>query len=109
MQCRIKENAWMARIAACKLRQNKVAMVWGNTILLHNTTEAAFLNNKRWLRHELAHVQQFKQHGFVWFLILYLIESIQHGYHNNKFEIAARAAEDDETIETNVVIRCIRK
>lgn len=90
----IKENSWLAKIAALKLRTNSVAMVIGNTIHLYNTSKEEFLENKRWLKHELCHLQQFKQHGYIMFVIKYLWESLKNGYYNNKFEIEARKAEE---------------
>lgn len=90
----IKENSWIARIAAKKLGTKEVAMVLGKTIHLWNTSKADFLKNEKWLRHELCHVQQYQQHGFWAFIIKYLWESIQNGYHNNKYEVEARAAEN---------------
>jgi hypothetical protein len=90
----IKENSWLAKIAAKKLRSKSVAMVLGKTIHLHNTTKEEFLNNTTWLKHELCHVQQFKQHGFFMFVIKYLYESIKVGYYNNKYEVEAREAEN---------------
>ncbi len=90
---RIKENSFLARIAALKLRSGSVAMVLGRTIHLHNVSSEEFLKETRWVKHELCHVQQYKQHGFVPFLAKYLWESIKHGYHNNKFEVEAREAE----------------
>ena len=89
----IKENSWLARIAAFKLGTKRVAMVIGNTIHLYNTTKEEFLNDKRWLKHELCHIRQFKQHGFFMFIIKYVWESIKKGYYNNRFEAEARAAE----------------
>jgi hypothetical protein len=89
----IKENSWLAKIAAKKLRSNSVAMVLGNTIHLHNTSKEAFLQNKKWLKHELCHIQQFKQHGYGGFIVKYLWESMKKGYYNNKYEAEARAAE----------------
>jgi hypothetical protein len=91
---RIKENSWLAKIAAKKLRSSSVAMVLGNTIHLHNTSKEEFLQDKKWLKHELCHIEQFKKHGYIIFLIKYLWESLKKGYYNNKYEIAARAAEE---------------
>jgi hypothetical protein len=91
---RIKENSFLARIAALKLRSGRVAMVIGKTIHLHNVTRADFLKEESWVKHELCHVQQYKQHGFVPFLAKYLWESVKHGYRNNKFEVKAREAEE---------------
>ena len=90
----IKENSWLAKIAAKKLGTSGVAMVLGNTIHLHNTSKEEFLQNTKWVKHELCHVQQFKQHGFFMFVIKYLYESIKVGYYNNKYEVEAREAEN---------------
>ena len=90
----IKENSWLAKIAAKKLRTSSVAMVLGKTIHLHNTTKEDFLKSTKWVKHELCHVQQFKQYGFFMFVIKYLYESIKVGYYNNKYEVAAREAEE---------------
>lgn len=90
----IKENSWLAKIAAKKLRSSSVAMVLGKTIHLHNTSKETFLQNKKWLQHELCHIQQFKQHGYAGFIVKYLWESVKKGYNNNKYEAEARAAEE---------------
>lgn len=90
----IKENSWLAKLAAKKLRSKSVAMVLGNTIHLHNTTKADFLKNERWLKHELCHIKQFAAHGYFIFVVKYLWESLKKGYYNNRFEIEARQAED---------------
>ncbi len=83
----------MAKIAAAKLRTSGVAIVIGSTIHLYNTRQNEFLQNQHWLKHELCHVRQFKEHGFVLFIVKYLWQSLKHGYYNNPFEAAARAAE----------------
>ena len=91
---RIKENSRLAKIAAKKLHSKSVAMVLGNNIYLHNVSKEEFLKNKKWLKHELCHIEQFKQHGFIGFIAKYLWESLNKGYQKNKFEIQARAAEE---------------
>jgi hypothetical protein len=91
----IKERSFIARIAAWKLNARQVAIVFGNTIHLHNTSSEDFMKNKRWLNHELEHIRQYHEYGLIPFIMRYLIESLKKGYHNNKFEIAARAAEKD--------------
>ena len=91
---KIKENSWLAKIAAKKLGTKSVAMVLGNTIYLHKTTKTEFLLNEKWLKHELCHIKQFKEHGFIIFLVKYLWESIRKGYYNNRFEVEARKAEE---------------
>ncbi len=90
----IKENSWIARLAAKKLHTLNVAIVIGKTIHLHNATKDDLLKNERWLKHEMCHVKQFHQHGFVSFVARYLWQSIKNGYSKNKFEIEAREAEN---------------
>jgi hypothetical protein len=90
----IKENSWLAKIAAKKLRSKTVAMVLGKTIHLHNTTKEEFLLNERWVKHELCHLEQFKEHGYIIFTVKYLWESFRKGYYNNKYEKEAREAEE---------------
>lgn len=91
----IKENSWIARIAAWKLNASSVAIVLGHTIHLHNTKREEFLLNEQWVRHEICHIRQFEEHGFAMFIFKYLVESLRHGYYNNKYEIEARQAEMD--------------
>ncbi len=91
---KIKENSWIAKIAAKKLKTKNVAIVFGKTIHLHNVSAAYFLNDEKWLKHEACHIRQFKQNGFFTFIVKYLWESIKHGYYNNKFEAEARLAEE---------------
>ncbi len=100
----IKENSCMAKIAARKLKEKKVAMVLGKTIHLHNTSKSEFLLNKRWLRHEIAHVKQYKKFGIMQFLFMYLMESFNNGYDNNRFEVEARIKERDLTILEGIEI-----
>lgn len=81
-------------LAAKKLKVKKVAMVIGKTIHLYNTSTEDFLNNQRWVKHELAHIEQYKKHGLLKFLFLYLWYSVKYGYYNNPFEVEAREAEE---------------
>src|SRR5688572_21611441 len=90
----IKENSWIAKFAAKKLHASNVAIVIGKTIHLHNATRQQFLQNEKWLKHELCHIRQFQQYGFLNFIVKYLWESYKRGYFNNKFEIEARKAEN---------------
>ncbi|SRR4249919_3402776 len=89
----IKENSIVARIAAWKLKSKRAAIVFGKNIHLHNISRQQFLNDTRLMRHELCHVRQYQQYGFLPFLVKYLVESIRKGYTNNRFEVEAREAE----------------
>lgn len=93
-QFRIRENSWIAAIAAKKLNSPTAAIVIGNTIHLHNTSGKDFLMNEKWLKHELCHVKQFRTYGTVNFIYRYLLESFKNGYYMNKFEKEARESEN---------------
>lgn len=89
----IKENSFFARMAAAFRKEPRIAMVLGNTIHLYGVTESTFRSNPRWVRHEMAHIRQFRQYGSAGFTLRYVWEWIRHGYTNNRFEVEARAAE----------------
>lgn len=93
MEFLIKENSWIAKLAAKKLRTENVAITIGKTIYLYHVSKEDFLKDEKWVRHEMCHIQQFKKYGFLPFILNYLYESLKVGYHNNKFEAEARKAE----------------
>lgn len=90
----IKENSWIAKLAAKKLQSNNVAIVIGKTIHLYHVSKEDFLKDSRWVKHEKCHLRQFKKYGFFPFIFKYVYESIKHGYYNNKYEVEAREAEE---------------
>lgn len=92
----VRENSWLARVAARKLRSDNVAIVMGDTIHLWNTDTQIFLSDEKWLRHELCHIRQFKKYGKIGFVCRYLLESLKNGYVQNKYETEARRAEQDD-------------
>ena len=94
IEFRIKENSFIAKLAAWKLQTDQVAIVIGNTIHLHHTSKEHFLRDEKWMRHEMCHIRQFKRFGPAGFCVRYLWESIRHGYFNNKYEVEARRAEE---------------
>lgn len=90
----IIEQSWMARCACLFMKTDSVAMVWGRKILLWGVSRQEFLANRSWVQHELQHVRQFRELGTGRFVVLYLAEWVKKGYHNNRFEREARAAEN---------------
>ena len=92
----IKPHSFWAYLAAQKLRTQRMAITIGHTIHLHQTTPEEFILSKKWLKHELKHVEQYERLGVFRFVWLYLKESIQKGYYNNSLEVEARAAESDD-------------
>lgn len=94
MKIRIKEDTLFAKLAARKLGSKRIAAVLGNTIHLWNISRQDFMKDTPWVVHEVEHVRQFRRYGFVRFSFLYLWESARKGYHNNRFEVEARVAEE---------------
>ncbi|MDX5419604.1 MAG: hypothetical protein LPK09_10340 [Hymenobacteraceae bacterium] len=92
MEYKIVERSFFARIARVVLKSRNVAMVLGKTIHLSGVTRETFLRDEGWVAHELCHIRQFQEHGYVRFLWLYLKESWRVGYYNNKYEVEARIA-----------------
>jgi hypothetical protein len=90
IKVKIKENSFRAKIAAFNLRIPKVAMVWGQSILLFNTTKEEFLADKEWVCHELQHVMQTKKVGKYKFFWRYVANSFKNGYYDNIYETDAR-------------------
>jgi predicted nucleic acid binding AN1-type Zn finger protein len=90
---KIKENSFVAKLAARKLKSQNMAIVFGSTIHLHGVSRQQFLQTAHWVRHELKHVEQYQQHGYLPFLCKYLVEWVKKGYENNRFEVEAREAE----------------
>lgn len=103
MKVRIKEDSWVARLAAAKLKAGKVAIVFGNTIHLHNTSKQEFLSDTNWVCHELKHVEQYRRYGFAGFLCRYFFEWVRKGYSMNRFESEARNSESDIVLMKGVV------
>ena len=94
MELRVKEQSWIAKLAAKKLRSKNVAIVIGSTIHLYNVSKQQFLEDEKWVKHEVCHLEQFQKHGYFTFILKYLWESIRHGYHQNKYEEEARKVEE---------------
>lgn len=90
LKFRIVENSPFARLARIFMKSKSVAMTLGKSIHISGVSKEDFLKDKKWVMHELVHVEQYRKHGFFTFLTLYLIESIKHGYQNNRFEKEAR-------------------
>ena len=105
MNVYIKENSWLAKLAAAKLKTDQVAIVFGNTIHLHNTSRSEFLKNKEWLCHELKHIEQYHQYGKAGFLVKYVIEWLKRGYYNNRFEKEARENENNHSMLTRASVK----
>lgn len=94
----VKPGSWIAFLAAGRLKAASVAIVFGKTIHLHKTSPDKFFADKRWVLHELKHVEQYERLGFVNFIFTYLKESLKNGYYQNALEEEARRAEYDDTL-----------
>ena len=89
---KIVENSKLAKLAAKIKKEDRYAVTIGRTIHI-NCTEEEFFAESWWVRHELTHVKQYKKHGIVQFLAMYLIYSVFHKYSEIPFEKEAIAAE----------------
>jgi hypothetical protein len=96
MKYSIVENSIFARLGRVFMKSQMLAMVIGKSIHLSGVSKDEFLNDTKWLKHELIHIQQYKKHGTIKFLVLYIVESIKNGYYNNKFEKEARDGAEDK-------------
>ena len=67
------------------------AVTLGDTIVVHPSASLT----PRLLRHELAHVRQWRTLGPL-FPVRYAIAHLVHGYHENPYEVEARAAERED-------------
>jgi len=94
----VRPHSWLARIAARKLGSAQIAIVFGHSIHLHNTSVAEFFAQPWWVCHELKHVEQYERLGILPFLFRYILEHLRNGYQQNAFEREARAAEGDKTL-----------
>jgi hypothetical protein len=95
---RIKEGMMIAKIAARMLKSNKVAIVIAKTIYVYGVSIPNFVADKKWLLHELKHVQQYQEQGTIIFLLKYIYYTMRYGYYDNPYEKEARNAEDDNSI-----------
>ncbi len=88
-EIRVRRSGWLTRLAGALLgRGRRVgAVTLGRTIVL--APEARL--SARLLRHELAHVRQWRLTPF--FPLRYVLEHVRRGYRDNPYEVEARAAE----------------
>jgi hypothetical protein len=78
-------RSWLAKLV---LPKRYIAITLGSRVY----TPLASLSAAT-LRHERAHVEQWKRHGVAWFLVLYVWYHLKYGYNRNPFEVEARRAE----------------
>lgn len=86
----VRRGAWIPALAGRMLgmRGPVTAVTLERTIIFHPLAEIT----PRILRHELAHVRQWEQQPLTFF-IRYAICNLRYGYHDNPYEVEARAAE----------------
>ena len=87
----VRSGRWVPVIGGLFTRDHHAAAVTlGDTIIVHPDV----LVSERLLRHELTHVRQWRERpwSFAW---RYARNHLRHGYRDNPYEIAARAAEHD--------------
>lgn len=85
------KDIYQSRLAIFLAKWNK-SITWAITTSAKCTRYSCTITqvDGAWRAHEDMHKKQFSAIRF--FVIKYLIESIRHGYANNKYELAAEAA-----------------
>jgi hypothetical protein len=83
---------YRSRLARYFLPRRYVAITLGSHVL---TTRSQL--GERTLRHERAHIEQWRRYGVISFLVRYLWCHFRYGYWRNPFEVEARRAEDEST------------
>ncbi len=92
---RILVLPWLKRIGQRYVLPNWLAITIRSWIFAWRPLDEAEL------AHELAHVRQWREHGFVGYIRNYMAESARakregkDRYRDNRFEVEARAAEDE--------------
>ena len=88
----------IAKLAAKILKSERMAVTIRNTIYLYKCKPGEFLKDKAWVRHEVAHVMQYKRMGSLVFLAAYAWQCMIKGYVSNKFEKEAREREQEPAL-----------
>jgi len=70
-----------------RMKGPAAAVTLGRTIVVHPGVRLS----RRLLVHELTHVRQWEADP--WFPVRYTLETLKHGYRENRYEIEAREAE----------------
>jgi hypothetical protein len=86
----VLRGVWIPRISGwlSGMRAPAAAVTLWNVIVVGPDVEIT----RRLLRHELAHVSQWRRAPLL-FPLRYLLQHLKHGYDNNPYEVEARAAE----------------
>jgi hypothetical protein len=79
---------YQSGLARLILPRRFVAITLGSHVYTRLTSLSAST-----LRHEGAHIEQWKRHGVVRFAFLYLWYHFRYGYDQNPFEVEARNVE----------------
>lgn len=81
---------WLPRIAGVLSGMGgpAAAVTIGDTIVVHPSVAIT----DRLVRHELAHVRQWSANPWT-FALRYTLNHFRYGYHENPYEVEARAAE----------------
>jgi hypothetical protein len=86
----VRAGRWVPRLGGWLTGSTRpaAAVALGRTIIVHPDADLT----PRLLRHELAHVRQWRRRPFA-FPLLYAWQHLRHGYRRNPYEIEARDAE----------------
>jgi len=89
----VRSGRWVPVLGGWLTRSRRpaAAVTLGRTIVVHPEARLT----ERLLRHELTHVRQWQATPLT-FPLRYAWRHLRHGYHDNPYEVEARAAERTE-------------
>jgi hypothetical protein len=89
---RVKENCLIPKVIGF-FKHDTYAMTIGHTIYI-SCDYKKFVENKRWMTHELQHVRQYEKYKLIGFMSRYIWYSIKYGYNKNPLELEAFQKEE---------------
>lgn len=86
----VRRGRWLPALGGrlAGMGRSAAAVTLGRTIVVHPAVETS----GRLLRHELAHVRQWRRQPLT-FPVRYLLGHLRYGYRENPYEVEARAQE----------------
>jgi hypothetical protein len=81
-------NSKLAKFLGLFVKQENFAITTSESCVRYSCSKGSV--SVPWRKHEECHKRQYLKLGWFNFIRQYILESIKHGYTNNKFEVEAR-------------------
>jgi hypothetical protein len=93
-----KYNSRTAKLLAKINKYSDYAITISSTCTLYSTP----IVSDDWRAHEEEHKRQFKEEGWIKFVVKYFYYNLTKGYQNNPYEISARKAAERPNLQPSV-------